>query len=310
MKRHKLPNTDLEISALCCGGVSLGTTLRGEAMDRLLDAFLDLGGNFFDTAHCYSFWLDGGTAASEIAIGDFVRRRPGKGLIVATKGGHSSEPRYRTVDRHLAPGRIAADLDDSLARLGVEAIDLYWLHRDDPREPVASVVETLNAEVKRGRVRYLGASNWSSRRIAEANTYAAAHGLRGFVASQPEWSLGVPNGRTNSTLTFFGDADEAWSRREGFPIIPYTSTAGGYFGNGGKTAGFDNATSRARLARVQKLAGELGKSPNQVALASLMSHDFPVIPILGTTNVEHLRDAAGAVGVKLSAEQQKWLAAG
>lgn len=310
MKRHTLPNTDLQVSTLCYGCAPLGTVVRGEEMDRLLDAFVDLGGNFLDTAHGYAYWIEGGNGASEIAIGDYVKRRPGKGLIVATKGGLVSAPRYRTVDRHLSPGRIGADIDDSLARLGADVIDFYWLHRDDPREPVASIIETMNAEVIRGRIRYLGVSNWPSARIAEANAYAESKGLRGFSASQPEWSLGFPNPREDATTRFFDDADAQWCRREEFAVIPYTSTAGGYFGNGGKRWSFANPTSAARLARVEQLARELGKTPNQIALAYLMSHDFPVIPILGTSKIDHLRDAAGAVGVRLSEQQLKWLVAG
>ncbi|MCE9589326.1 MAG: aldo/keto reductase [Planctomycetes bacterium] len=311
MQYLTLPGTDLRISRLCYGGVSWGTAVRGDAMDRLLNAFRDLGGNFFDTAHCYSFWVPGGTGASELALGDYFRRNGREGMVVATKGGHKSEPGYRRVDRHLSAGRIAADIDDSLARLDIDTIDLYWLHRDDTRVPAGEVVETLNAEVKRGRIRFLGASNWSMARIDDANAYARSHNLRGFTATQPEWSLGAPDtaGRAASTMRFHDDDDRRRCELQKFPVIPYTPTAGGYFGSDGQRAkqAFDNPTGRARLARVQQLAGELGRSNNQIALAYLTSHTFPVIPILGTTNADHMRDAAAATELKLSAQQVAWL---
>jgi aryl-alcohol dehydrogenase-like predicted oxidoreductase len=306
-----IPQTDLRVSQLCYGGVSWGTKVRGDEMDRLINAFRDLGGCFFDTAHCYSFWLPGGTGSSELALGDYFRRNGMKGAVVATKGGHKSEPGYRKVDRHLSAARIASDIDDSLARLGVETIDFYWLHRDDTRTPAGEVIETLNAEVKRGRIRYLGASNWTMARIDEANTYAKSHGLRGFVASQPEWSLGAPDttARVAGLLRFFDGDDRRRCESQGFPVIPYTPTAGGYFGSDGQRAkhDFDNAVTRGRLARVRQLASELGASRNQIALAYLRSHPFPVIPIVGTTNIDHLRDADDATRVKLTAQQITWL---
>lgn len=314
MQTLTLPATDLRVSQLCYGGVSWGTKVRGDDMDALLNAFRDLGGCFFDTAHCYSFWVPGGMGASELALGDYFRRNGSAGMVVATKGGHKSEPNYRKVDRHLSPARIAADIDDSLARLGVEVIDLYWLHRDDPREPAAEVVETLNAEVKRGRVRFLGASNWSMARIDEANAHARSSGLRGFIATQPEWSFGSPDmtGRQAGMLRFFDDEDRRRCEAQGFPVIPYTPTAGGYFGSDGQRAAkdFDSPVSRARLARVQQLAKEIGATAGQIALAYLMSHPFAVVPIIGTTNVEHLRDTDAATNVRLTAPQITWLREG
>ena len=231
MKLIQLPNTHLSVSNFCYGGGPLGTSLKGKAMDKFLRVFRDAGGNFLDTAHCYACWVPGGVGLSELAIGDYVKRNGGKGMVIATKGGHPGVPGYRSVDRYLSKGRIEADIDDSLARLGFDTIDLYWLHRDDPRMTVAEIIETLNGEVKRGRIRYLGASNWTTARIAEANEYARAHRLRGFAATQPEWSLAKPNAewRKGSRGHFHSDADVAWCGQQGFPVLPYTPTAGGYF---------------------------------------------------------------------------------
>lgn len=311
MRFHLLPGTDLRVSTFCYGGGAWGTLVRGGDMDRLINAFRDCGGNFFDTAHVYSSWLEGGTGASELALADYFRRNGGMDeVVVATKGGHPGMPGYRTVDRYLSPERIGADIDDSLGRLGLETIDLYWLHRDDPRLPVGEIVETLNAEVRRGRIRYLGASNWTAARIRAANEYAQRHGLRGFAASQPEWSLGRPNPAVRDPSThFFSPEDHAWHAREGLPVVPYTPTAGGYFATGGASArdGFENEVSRNRLDRAERLAAELGCTANQVALAYLLGQKFPVIPIIGTKSLAHLEDAMGALEVKLSEDRLSWL---
>jgi aryl-alcohol dehydrogenase-like predicted oxidoreductase len=92
---------------------------------------------------------------------------------------------------------IASDIDDSLNRLGMDCIPLYYLHRDDGKTPCGEIIGALNRQIGRGRIRYLGASNWSVARIAEANAYAAQHGLQGFVASQIQGSLARPQGESH-----------------------------------------------------------------------------------------------------------------
>ena len=201
----------------------------------------------------------------------------------------------------------------------MDAIDLFWLHRDDTRLPAGEVIETLNREIARGRIRAIGASNWRTGRIAEANAYAAAHGLHGFVASQPEWNLArktTPNpdpatDRSFGTaMLFLEDPDVEWHRRSRLPAIPYSSAAGGYFASGGlrASAAYDTPASRARLARARRLAAELKVTTGQIALAWLLGQDFPVFPIIGTRHPDHLRDALGAAAVRLSPEQVAELA--
>ena len=178
--------------------------------------------------------------------------------------------------------------------------------------PVGEIIQTLNAEIARGRLRYIAASNWPVRRIQEANEFAKAHGLAGFVASQPQWNLAHPNGdppTVEPSCKFLLAADVVWHASAKLPVIPYSSTAGGYFATDGQSnaGNFDNPVSRARLGRAKELAAQLGRTPNQIALAYLMNQEFPVIPIIGTTDVEHMKDAFGAVDVKLTGQQVRWL---
>jgi aryl-alcohol dehydrogenase-like predicted oxidoreductase len=310
MDRHTIPNTDLEVSALCYGTAQWGHAVVGEHLDRLFNAFRDAGGNFIDTAHCYACWTPQGAGVSERAVANVLRRNGGQDeVIVATKGGHPSWPGYRTVERYMSAGRVEADIDDSLARLGRDHIDLYLLHRDDPRMEAGEIIEYLNGEVRRGRIRYLGASNWTSARIAEANAYAQAHGLQGFVISEPQWSLACRNPAGDPTLHYLDKNDHVWHSRSRIPVMPYASTAGGYFATEGQNRAeqYDNPTSRGRLERAQRLAAELGCTPNQVALAYLKHQPFPVVPIIGTTDLRHLDDALGALKVTLTEVQVEWL---
>lgn len=316
LTHHILPDSDLRVSALCYGTIPFGAAVRGEAVDRLYSAFRDAGGNFFDSAHCYCFWLENGDGLSERTLGDLIRCHGDRDhVVVATKGGHpDAGPLYQRPDQYLAPEVIAADIDDSLARLGIDVIDLYYLHRDDPRLPAGEIIETLNVEIKRGRICYLGASNWSTARILEANTYAGKHGLHGFIASQPQWNLAQCNRATepDPTMRFLSDDDVRWHISHQLPVVAYSSTACGYFAtNGRRGAGdFDNPVSRERLQRAQQLAGDLDTTPNQVALAYLMNQEFLAVPIIGTSDPSHLDDAIRATKIRLTPEQVEWLATG
>jgi aryl-alcohol dehydrogenase-like predicted oxidoreductase len=310
VKQIALPKTDLTVSSFCYGMMPFGTRVTGEEQDRLLGVFRDAGGNFLDTAHCYACWLPGGDGASERAVGKYLRDHGCRDeLVIATKGGHPSIPGYRTVDRFLSPGRISADIDDSLGRLGIDVIDLYGLHRDDPRVPVADIIETLNGEISRGRIRTLGGSNWTSARLSEANAYAEAHGLAGFVASQPSWSLAERTPFPNDQLSL-NDTDRAWHARSGMPVVPYSPTGKGYFAGRTDNNEFNTELSRARLMRARALADDLDATPNQIALAWLRHQPFPVIPILGTADCDHLIDALAADDIELTEEQIRYLEPG
>ena len=304
LRLHSLPGTDLRLSSFCYGLGDL-FSLPEDRSDRLLDAFVEAGGNFFDTAHCYSFWLPGGNGQSEIGIGNYIRRRGLQEVVVATKGGHPSASRYRTVDQPLSAARIGADIDDSLGRLGLDTLPLYYLHRDDPRLPVSEILETLNAEIRRGRLRYLGASNWSGERLAQAAEYAAAHRLEPFVISQPRWSLAAARSGTG-----FGPTEApGWQHRNRLPVAPDSPTAQGYFARPVPPAGGDYGTgeNRQRWHRVAEMAGKIGAAPNQVALAWLLNQPFPVFPILGTKSLGHLQEALGADTIALTARELAWL---
>jgi aryl-alcohol dehydrogenase-like predicted oxidoreductase len=321
LQRRRIDRTDLIVSTLCYGTATLGADLRGKDADACLNTFRDAGGNFLDTAHCYAFWLPAGAGSSECALGDYMRRN-GKGdLVIGTKGGHPGAAGYRRTDHWLSARRIEADIDDSLGRLAVEAIDLFWLHRDDPRVPVGRIMELLNREIQRGRIRHIGASNWRVARIAEANDYAARHKLEGFVANQPEWNLARKNtpdpapqldAAREAPCLFLEEPDAAWHRQSGLTAIPYSATAGGYFATGGrKSAGaYDNPLSRRRLARAQALARDLHATPGQIALAWLRHQPFPVIPITGTHNRRHLREAIEAASIRLTRRQMAALTDG
>jgi aryl-alcohol dehydrogenase-like predicted oxidoreductase len=304
-----LSGTDLTVSPLCLGAANFGSTVSGDAVDAVLSAFFDAGGTLVDTAHVYAIWRPEGAGCSERELGAALRRLGAwDRVVLATKGGHPAGPSYPRPERYLAPEVLARDIDDSLERLGCERIDLYWLHRDDPGAPVDEVIAALNHEVERGRVRYLGASNWSTERIGAANAYAREHGLQGFVASQPQWSLAVPTWTPgpDPTVRYATAEDARWYADHGVAVVPYSATAEGWFG-GKAPRSFDTPDNHRRRERAERLAAELGCTPTQVALAWLLHQAPQVVPIFSTSRPEHVDEAMGAPAVVLTAEQVAWL---
>jgi aryl-alcohol dehydrogenase-like predicted oxidoreductase len=308
-----LPGGDFprSASAFCLGASTWGSRTRGDDLDHLYDAFRAAGGNFFDSAHVYAAWLPGGTGASERALGEIVRRRGDRrNVILATKGGHPAlDTRYPRPDRCLTPHVIAQDIAESLDRLGDDAIDLYYLHRDDPRVPVGEIIDLLHEHVAAGRIKRIGASNWKADRIAAANAYAAGRGRSRFVVHQAKYSLAWPNPSKDLTSPPFDADDVAWHASSRMPLCAYSSTANGYFATHGVkgAGGWQNATSAARLRQADRVASEIGATPNQVALAWLLRQPFPIVPVLGTTSVDHLADALAAATLRLSADQVRSL---
>jgi aryl-alcohol dehydrogenase-like predicted oxidoreductase len=321
MEKTRIPNTDLHVSSICYGVMRFGARVKGEAMHELFRVYCEAGGNFFDTGHGYAPWYPDGDGCSERALGECMRRLGNrKDLVVGTKGALPDQgPVYRRPADCMTPQVIASDITESLERLQIEQIDLWTLHRDDTRHEVGEIIETLNAEIKRGRIRYIGASNWTAERVAAANQYAAAQGLQGFVATSSQWNLARPtqgsigwDGQEDPTTHMMTDEDIAWHRQTQVAEMPWTPTAYGFFdGATGKNPGtFDTPENRERRDRAQHLAKELSATTNQVAMAYLLAYDFPVFPILGTTNMAHLVDGLGAAKLELTPKQRDWLLTG
>jgi aryl-alcohol dehydrogenase-like predicted oxidoreductase len=262
---RNIKGTDLNASCICLGTADFGGNVGKEESFRLLDAFSDMGGNFIDTAHVYGNWIPGERSTSEKMLGMWLKERKVRGkLIIATKGAHP-ELSSMHIPR-MSPAEIQTDLNESLEYLGVDSIDLYWLHRDDPNRPVGEILETLNEQVRKGKIRYFGCSNWKTSRLKEAMEYASKHGLKGFAARQNQWSLAKVNPGVIKDPTVRQMDEEAveYHKQTGLAAVPYTSQARGYFtrmarGEEAKIkdwvkATYCNAENDLRLERVKRVA--------------------------------------------------------
>jgi aryl-alcohol dehydrogenase-like predicted oxidoreductase len=313
-----LGQSDLEVSCLCLGAGKIGVNNTEDETRRIFDTFVASGGNFIDTARVYSDWVPGEIGRSERIIGDWLRLHPelrsggGRGrLMIATKGGH---PALADPDTpRMSRTAMRKDVELSLDALGIDTIDLYYYHRDDPTLPVSELVGTMEELVAEGKIRFYGCSNWKPQRIRQAQVYAAETNAMGFVANQALWNLGSANMKPlpDRTLVRF-DADAANLHREsGIAAVPYSSQAGGFFSKllampESKWAELlDNpyyTKGNLQVARViDSIAGETGTNATAVVLSYLLSQPAVTVPVVGCFRLQDLEDTLSASGLVLSA---------
>ena len=317
MHTIQIPFTNLQASTLCLGTGGLGSSLSRDESFDLLDAFVDQGGNFLDSAKVYADWLPIERSSSERTLGRWLKARGNRNrIILGTKGAHPDLAAMHIP--RMSRAEIASDLLASLEHLQVDTIDLYWLHRDDPARPVGEIVESLNEHVKAGRIRYFGCSNWRAERIRAAQEYAAAHGLQGFAGDQMMWSFAAvdPARIADQTLVAMDDTLKAFHTQSQMAAIPYSSQAGGLFqklaqGKLKDPAPMYPARENAqRLERAQHLAAELKLTLTQITLGYLLAQPFACIPIVGCHTHDQLRDSLSAADVTLTPEQVQYLERG
>lgn len=313
-----LPGIDKPISRLVQGSMGIGTS-NLDASFALLDGVVALGCTAFDLAHVY------GGGDTERAFGQWLQARGNRDdIVVLTKGAHHNRDRKR-----VTPYDISADLHDSLARLQIDKIDLYLLHRDDPDVPVGPIVERLNALKVEGLIDAFGGSNWSHKRVAAANAYASDHGLTPFVASSPQFSLAemveAPWAGCISVGGPSGAAARQYYAENGVALFTWSSLAGGFMTGRYTRANRDTLDTRQdalvlrsygseanfdRLERAQSLAVDKGLTLPQLALAYSQSHPFNLFSLVGCRTPQEYADNAVALENPLTPEEIAWLETG
>lgn len=278
------------------GTAPFGTSITRETAFSILDAFLDRGGQVIDTAAVY------GMGISERTVGDWLRARGTRSrVMISTKGGHPSLPDW---SKRITEKDIRLDMESSLRNLDTDCVDVYFLHRDDEGKPVAEIMPILDALVREGKTRLIGASNWTVSRINEANRFAHENGLSEFSVSQIFWNGAVINreGVHDQTLVAMDSKEHGGYAENRMPVMAYTAQAQGLFSHirdhGIEALREDlkrmylNPCTLERAKRVLRVAAETGVSPTAVSLAYLL-HDEAVTayPILGISRVERLEEA-------------------
>jgi aryl-alcohol dehydrogenase-like predicted oxidoreductase len=294
-----------EVPILCLGGNVYGWTLSEADAFRQLDAAVEAGLNFIDTADVYSRWVPGHKGGeSETILGKwFSESGKRKDVILGTKVGME----MGEGKKGLKAAYIRQAVEDSLRRLQTEYIDLYQAHKDDPETPLEETLQAFDELVKEGKVRYIGASNYSGARLAEALETSRKHGLASYISLQPHYNLVERHEFETDLLPVV--------EKYQLGVIPYFSLAAGFLT--GKYRSQQDTEKSKRGPMVQKylndwgfgvvaaldeIANAKGLTPARVALAWLIAQPGITAPIASATNDKQLADLVEATKLKLDAD--------
>lgn len=307
MDMRTLGASGLRTPRLVLGGNVFGFTVKGEEAFAILDRFVAAGGMMIDTADVYSNWVPGHVGGeSESLLGEWLKRRRGKGdVLIATKVGF---------DDGLSAAGIEAGIDASLKRLGTDHVDLYYAHKDDPDTPLEETLAAFDRIVKAGKVRAIGASNYSAARLGEALDISAREGLAAYTVLQPEYNL-MARG------DFEGAVQQLCVER-GLGVLPYFGLASGFltgkyrseadFGKSPRGEGMKrylDGKGRAVLAALDEVSAETGATQAQIALAWLAARPGVTAPIASATSRAQLDELLGVLTLELSGAQVEGLEA-
>jgi aryl-alcohol dehydrogenase-like predicted oxidoreductase len=302
--KRKLGNSGLEIAPIMFGGNVFGWTADEPTSFRLLDAFVAAGFNAVDTADVYSKWVPGNKGGeSETIMGNWLKRSAKRQqVIIATKAGSEMGPGKKGLSKRY----ILAAAEDSLQRLQTDYIDLYQSHVDDPDTPLDETLEAYAQLIEQGKVRAIGASNYSAKRLEEGLQISKKKGLPRYETLQPLYNL--------YDRAEFEKELAPVCLREHIGVIPYFSLASGFLS--GKYRSDADLANSARAGMVKKYLNERGarilaaldqvakahrSSPSQVALAWLMAQPAVTAPIASATNLDQLDELLSAADLKLDA---------
>ena len=303
MEKRKLGNSGLEVAPLAFGGNVFGWTVDEPTSFELLDAFVEAGFNLIDTADMYSTWVKGNKGGeSETIIGKWLKRSGKRTkVVIATKVGKEMGPNRKG----LSKAYIKQAVEDSLRRLQTDYIDLYQSHADDPETPLEETLEAYDQLIKQGKVRAIGASNYSAARLAQSLDVSEKTGYPRYESLQPLFNL--------YDRVDYENVLEPLCRERGLGVISYFSLASGFLT--GKYRSEDDLSNRARsdfvkkclnarglaiIDALDKVAQEHNMTPAQVALSWLIAHPSITAPIASATNLKQLNELIQATTIELN----------
>jgi aryl-alcohol dehydrogenase-like predicted oxidoreductase len=303
MEKRKLGKSSIEVAPLTFGTNVFGWTADEAMSFRLLDGFLAAGFNFIDTADVYARWVPGNAGGeSEVIIGNWLKSRGGREkVVIATKFGIEMAPGKKGLSRAYMMQAVEA----SLRRLQTDYIDLYQSHRDDPDTPIEETLAAYQDLINQGKIRVIGASNFTAPRLAASLETSARLGLPRYETLQPLYNL-VERGEFEGEL-------EALCLKETVGVIGYYSLANGFLT--GKYRSAADTVGHTRGARAEKYMNDKGlrtlaaldavakahnAKPGQIALAWLIARPSVTAPIVSATNLDQLAEMVKAPEIKLT----------
>lgn len=326
MKKIMLKNTELSVSDICYGTGNFGEKLDQEQAFEALDAFVEAGGNFIDTANCYCRWVPGNANSSEQFIGAWLKERNAYNkVVIATKGCHYdfNDPLKKS---RVNKKCLQEDIEESLRTLGISVIDFYWMHRDDESRPIGEIIDMLEEMKQQGKIRYYGASNYKLYRIKEAVRYAKEKGIIGFSALSNQLSFATVNEGCNvnqdPSLVMVDHDYYEFHKETGMPNVCFSSTAYGFFeklyqggvvakdgqlvtpeediplGDEMKRAYLNERNLRA-YEDMLKIHEETGISMIGLSVAALLNQPFQAFPVASVSRLSQLSGILEASGMSL-----------
>ena len=302
IQKRPVGNSGIKVAPLALGGNVFGWTADEATSFRILDAFVDAGGSMIDTADVYSAWVPGHKGGeSEEVIGRWLARDPGKRakVVIATKVGFMAG---------LKPDSIGPACDASLARLGIDTIDIYYQHKDDPSVPLSDSLAMFDAQAKAGKIRAIGLSNFEPDRFAEACIIARVDGFPAVSAFQPWYNM--------LERAKYEDALRDVAIKEGLAVFPYYSLGNGFLTGkyrskedldksprGLRNVAYLEGKGQDILAALDEVAAETGAALASVALAWTMAQPTITAPIASATSLKQVNESIAAMTLELTAGQ-------
>jgi aryl-alcohol dehydrogenase-like predicted oxidoreductase len=305
MEFREIGKSGIKVHPLCFGGNVFGWTIDEATSFKILDAFIDSGFNFIDTADVYSAWAPGNKGGeSETIIGNWLKKSGNRDkVIIATKVGKPMGEGKKGLSR----AYIVKAVEDSLKRLQTDYIDLYQSHDDDQQTPLAETLETYTGLIKQGKVRAIGASNYSATRLREALEVSKDNSFAAYQCLQPEYNL-YAREQYETEL-------EPLCHEQGLGVISYYSLASGFLTGkyrseadlsqsqrGGGIKQFLNPRGYKILAALDKVAEAYNTKPASVAIAWIIARPGITAPIASATKISQLKDLAKAAELQLDSD--------
>lgn len=312
-KNHDKP------TRIALGTLYFGSKISQYDSEKILDTYFEIGGNQIDTARSYANWLPNGESASEKTVGEWLHKSGMREKVfLGTKGGLM--PRgYNECRANLSRTHLLHEIEKSLECLRTDYIDIYWLHRDEVNRPVEEIIDICDEFVKKGIVRYIGVSNWNSKRIEKANAYAKLNKKTMFSMSQIQFGFGICTRDRwgDYSVVCMDDTEYTWYKQNNMPVYAFSAQAQGFFSIvNEKGLGYlteDTKTKYGceeniqRAERLKKLCSQKGISSSAVVMDYVLSREFPTVFLLGCSKAERVKEVQSNINIHLSDNEWKYL---
>ncbi|MBU5353160.1 aldo/keto reductase [Paenibacillus barcinonensis] len=315
MRQLTLGKSGPQVSALCLGCLNFGTKTDKSLSYRLLDQYVEAGGNFLDTSNNYAFWNGAGVGGqSETLLGEWMKEKNNRNRIfLATKvGANPTIPGGGFPAKEgLSKKAIHKAVDESLKRLKTDYIDLYYAHIDDMDVPLEETLEAFNQLIQSGKVRAIGCSNHYTWRLEEARSISQSHGFAPYQCIQQRYSYlrPRPGADFDVQISVSEEMLKYIETHEEIALLAYSPLLSGAYTRQDRPipVQYTGPDAEARIAVLQEISEETGATHNQVVLAWMLNNSPVTLPVIAASSTEQLQENLQALDVTLTQEQIKRL---